>query len=62
MREKDFITKLTGVKISLLKFLERTKNGDYAPINEESLKYVRIKEESDITENFDNKEYYYSIT
>jgi len=45
----------------LLSFLERTKEGTYAPIEESSLPYARITEESqtiELTEEF----YYYSIT
>ena len=45
----------------LLSFLERTKEGIYAPIEESSLPYSRIIEESqaiELTEEY----YYYSVT
>ncbi len=45
----------------LLSFLERTKEGTYAPIEESSLPYSRITEESqtiELTEEY----YYYSVT
>ena len=45
----------------LLSFLERTKDGTYAPIEESSLPYSRITEESqaiELTEEY----YYYSVT
>lgn len=44
----------------LLTFLERTKNGEYAPIEKSSLQYVRIKEETELTSPFE-EEYYYSF-
>ncbi|MBA7550565.1 hypothetical protein ES705_43084 [subsurface metagenome] len=50
-----------GKEKVLLSFLERTKEGTYAQIEESSLPYSRITEESpaiELTEEF----YYYSIT
>ena len=44
----------------LLTFLERTKNGEYAPIEKSSLQYIRIKEETELTSPFED-EYYYSF-
>lgn len=45
---------------ALLTFLARTKNGEYAPIDESSLIYTRIKEETDFIEPAE--EYYYSFS
>jgi len=50
-----------GKEEVLLSFLERTKEGTYAPIEESSLPYSRITEESqtiELTEEY----YYYSVT
>jgi hypothetical protein len=38
-------------------FLERVKNGEYAPIEMSSLPYVRMKEQTEINEEV----YYYGI-
>jgi hypothetical protein len=45
----------------LLKFLEYTKDGLYSPIEESSLSYARIKEETNLVE-LHEEEYYYSIS
>ena len=45
----------------LLSFLERTKEGTYAPIEESTLPYSRITEESQTVE-LAEEYYYYSIT
>lgn len=45
----------------LLTFLERTKKGEYAPIEETSLSFVRMKEETELIEVYE-EEYYYSMT
>ncbi len=45
----------------LLKFLEYTKEGLYSPIEESSLSYARIKEETNLVE-LHEEEYYYSIS
>ena len=50
-----------GKEKVLLSFLERTKEGTYAQIEESSLPYSRITEESqaiELTEEY----YYYSVT
>jgi len=47
-------------KETLLTFLKRTKEGKYAPIEESSLPYSRLNEETEILE-FVEDEYYYSI-
>ena len=45
----------------LLKFLERTKEGKYAKIEESSLQYARMQEEYETIEEQD-EQYYYSIS
>ncbi len=45
----------------LIKFLKRTKNGDYAPIEKSSLRFSRIKEETEDIQ-VSEEEYYYSLT
>ena len=47
-------------KETLLAFLRRTKEGEYALIEESSLPYSRLNEETEILE-FVEDEYYYSI-
>jgi hypothetical protein len=44
----------------LLTFLDRTKKGEYAPIEKTSLKYARLKTERIVVE--DEKIYYYGIS
>ena len=46
-------------KKALLTFLKRTREGKYAKIDESSLLYVRLKEQS---EEIYEDEYYYSIS
>ena len=43
-----------------VEFLERTKDGRYAPIEKASLPYVRIKVETEVVESYE-EEYYYSL-
>jgi len=50
--------KATQDETVLLKFLKRTKEGTYAPIDNSSLRYVRMKEQTDTTE----EEYYYGLS
>lgn len=45
----------------LLSFLRRTKEGKYAPIDESSLPYSRIIEESETVESSE-EEFYYSVS
>ena len=40
----------------LLKFIEITKDGDYAPIDESSLQYIRIREETEYFDVSDEEE------
>jgi len=42
----------------LLQFLKRTKEGTYAPIDKNSFQYIRMKEQTDTTE----EEYYYGLS
>ena len=44
----------------LLSFLARTKEGKYAPIDENSLIYSRIVEETEIVESVED-EFYYNV-
>jgi hypothetical protein len=44
----------------IIKFLERVKEGEYAPIEESSLPYARMNEKRIIIEEEDN--YYYGIS
>jgi len=45
----------------LIAFLKRTRNGEYAPIEDSSLPYARIKEETESAEVYE-EEYYYGIS
>lgn len=45
----------------LIDFLKRTRKGEYAPIEESSLPYARIKEETESAEVYE-EEYYYGIS
>lgn len=45
----------------LLSFLERTKEGNYAPIDENTLIFTRITEESERIDHPEEEYYYYSI-
>jgi hypothetical protein len=45
----------------VLKFLIRTKEGKYAPIEKSSLRFSRIKEETEVIEAYE-EEYYYAIS
>jgi hypothetical protein len=42
----------------LLRFLQRTKDGKYAPIDPSSLQFVRMKEQTETAE----QEYYYGLS
>ncbi len=45
----------------LIAFLKRTREGEYAPIEESSLPYARIKEETESVEGYE-EEYYYGVS
>lgn len=42
----------------IIQFLRRTKDGEYAPIDPESLKYVRMNVQAEIEE----QDYYYGLS
>jgi hypothetical protein len=46
---------------ALLIFLQRTKEGDYAPIEESALPYARIKAETELIDVYEDA-YYYGIS
>ena len=48
-------------KETLLAFLRRTKEGQYARVEESALPYLRINEETEMAESSE-EEYYYSIS
>lgn len=45
----------------LLSFLIQTKEGKYAPIDENSLPYSRLKEETETVESLE-EEFYYGVS
>lgn len=45
----------------MLQFLERTQDGKYAPIEESSLPFTRLKEVTESIESIDD-EYYYGMS
>lgn len=45
----------------LLSFLRQTREGKYAPIDESSLPYSRLKEETETVEALD-EEFYYGVS
>jgi len=45
---------------TLIAFLEKTKEGEYAKIDESSRPYIRIKEETETVDTFGD--YYYGIS
>ena len=47
---------------ALLTFLERTKEGKYAPIDKDFLPHSRTTEESERTDYSEEEYYYYSIS
>ncbi len=47
---------------ALLTFLERTKEGKYAPIDKDLLPYSRTTEESERIDYSEEEYYYYSIS
>jgi hypothetical protein len=54
------MTKKENKEKVLLTFLDRTKKGEYAPIEKTSLKYARLKTERIVID--DEKLYYYGIS
>ncbi len=53
--------KIKKEREALIAFLKRTREGVYAPIEESSLPYTRIKEETESIEVYE-EEYYYSVS
>lgn len=53
-------TQRTDQEVVLLRFLQITKDGKFAPIEPSSLKYTRVKEEREETFS-DDDNYFYSI-
>jgi len=45
----------------VLRFLKRVKKGVYAPIEESSLSFTRVKEEPESVESDDIDNYYFNI-
>lgn len=52
--------KIRNKEKTLIAFLEKTKEGEYATIEKSSLPYARIKEETETVEIFGD--YYYGIS
>lgn len=46
----------------LLRFLQRTKEGKYARIEQSSLSFVRVREKSELVEIEPEDNYYYSVS
>lgn len=53
--------KIKKERETLIAFLKRTREGVYAPIEESSLPYTRIKEETESIEVYE-EEYYYGVS
>jgi hypothetical protein len=53
--------KIKKERETLIAFLKRTREGEYAPIEESSLPYTRIKEETESIEVYE-EEYYYGVS
>jgi hypothetical protein len=58
MAEKILLPKDNEV---ILTFLEKTKNGEYSPIEKSSLSYVRMKETDEFSDTHE-QEYSYSLS
>ncbi len=50
-KSKNEKTQITIEKANIIEFVKKTKNGDYGPINSESLPYARVETE---TQNLDD--------
>ena len=59
--KNDIKTKVLKEEKTLLNFLRQTKQGKYAEIDENSLDYVRVKEERSQIDVF-TETYYYSMS
>ena len=40
---------------AFVKFLKRTKDGKYAPVDKTSVPYIRIKKETDVVESYEKE-------
>ena len=59
--EKDELRKEKQQDLNAtIKFLELTRKGKYAIIEEISLSYIRLSEETEVIDNLD-EDYYYSL-
>jgi len=47
---------------SLLNFLQKTKEGKYAKIEQSSLSFVRIREKSELSEPSQEESFYYNVS
>jgi len=47
---------------SLLRFLQKTKEGKYAKIEQSSLSFVRFREKSEFVESAPEESFYYSVS
>lgn len=59
--KKDKNLKRSGEK-SLLNFLQKTREGKYAKIEQSSLPFVRIREKSELVEPAPEESFYYSVS
>lgn len=46
----------------LLNFLQKTKEGKYAKIEQSSLSFIRIREKSELVEPAPEESFYYSVS
>ena len=61
MKSKNNIKKIND-EDRLLSFLEKTKEGKYAKIEQSSLSFIRISERSDLAETAYEECYYYNVS
>ncbi len=59
--EKDKDIK-KGDEERLLNFLQKTKEGKYAKIEQSSLSFIRIREKSELVEPSPEESFYYSVS
>ncbi len=59
--EKDKDLK-KGDEERLLNFLQKTKEGKYAKIEQSSLSFIRIREKSELVEPSPEESFYYSVS
>lgn len=61
MQRKPLDEKVKEKERLLITFLKQTREGKYAPIDESSLPYSRLKEETEFTESLE-EEFYYGVS